>query len=158
MVVCGIIALCNDSNGELRATCENTHLWWVLLAQVLLGAGLLGSANKDSGDDLVKVWVQTAFVLGVAGWGLAEAQSSCVKDKLSGSSVWLMVMIWSVAAFGILALALVGLCAVGACERTLAASPLPTKRVTAALDLETEETAVTALDGSPPRGDFKSVV
>ena len=161
MVAFGIVALCQESSSDLRATCEHTDLWWVLLVQVLIGVGALGSSAKEAETDMLALCIQSAFILGTAGWGLSEARSSCAKHNLDGSKAWIMVTVWSVLVFGILALVLLGLCLVGACgpkERTRQPRP---RAVSAALDLPDGEAAAAdagTLGGSPPAADFKSVV
>lgn len=161
MVAFGIVALCQKSSSDLRATCEHTNLWWVLLVQVLVGASALGSTAKKAETDMTALCVHAAFILGIAGWGLSEARSSCAVHNLDGSKAWSVVLVWSVLVFGVLALALLGLCLACACGlKESTRRPRP-RAIRPALDLgnaEEEDADAGTLGGSPPGSDFRSVV
>lgn len=162
LVAFGIVALCGESNHDLRQTCAGTDLWWVLLVQVIIGAGEVLSSGGDN-NDVVKACVRAAAVLGVAAWGLAQAQASCAREQLDDSKVWTMVMIWSVGAFGLLALVLVaGACGV-LCAAKASTESRPAKSVVATLDLEEgtdheRDIDKGSLGASPPTSAFKSAV
>lgn len=120
-IVCGwivwaifsIIALTKTSNSEIQDKCPDSNLWILLLVLIVIGfvtniiTNIASSSNKNEEKEKnIKNNLFTTLVsIGLLVWCGIELFSSCARNNLSNSTIYLLVEInfWTgISVFGLL--------------------------------------------------------
>ena len=114
-LILSIIALANNSNDDIQDICPNSNLWVCLLILVVISlTGTLGVSNSGDKKPGAAV-VAMLFTMALAIWVGLELHKQCAVDNLSEMHIYMYLYAWfwfAVSVFGILIIALIGVCCV----------------------------------------------